>query len=283
MSHSKPAPPKRHSAINLNFCAALKIPSNAADCCPEFGYTEHPRSTGFSHSAYAFAQMTNVYKCYRTKIGEIIWMPCDATCNVKCHLLNVSCCIVALMRTMPRTRLESSPKLICQLRKIITNVVRTMPSEFGRTIMVRTCSYPLWRMSCGPGTCAGGKKKRTFLGTLGAVFDTESFARRNRFASPHPRESVDQQVWPFYNSLPDGLMSFYRFMIYVFYGFSWSFCAPKIFQGHRRFRAQKRFQLNKVYAESFSLRFVKSRFSDSPSPTKFRTCTDCWGYGVAQA
>lgn len=46
--------------MNLNFCAALKIPSNAADCCPEFGYTEHPRSTGFSHSAYAFAQMTNV-------------------------------------------------------------------------------------------------------------------------------------------------------------------------------------------------------------------------------
>lgn len=64
------------------------------------------------------------------------------------------------------------------------------------------------------------KKKRTFLGTLGAVFDTESFAHRNRFASAHPRESVDQQVWPFYNSLPDGLMSFYRFMIHVFYGFS---------------------------------------------------------------
>lgn len=188
------------------------------------------------------------------------------------------------IRNIPGRQASHIVLMLLHKWQMYTNVTEQKSEKsFGCHVMRRATLSALWRMSCGPGTCAGGKKKRTFLGTLGAVFDTESFARRNRFASPHPRESVDQQVWPFYNSLPDGLMSFYRFMIYVFYGFSWSFCAPKIFQGHRRFRAQKRFQLNKVYAESFSLRFVKSRFSDSPSPTKFRTCTDCWGYGVAQA
>ncbi len=160
MSHSKPehphhpkgtrpwiwtsAQPSKYLAIPLQGLHTLRSPQSHEYCCPEFRYTEHPRSTGFSHSAYAFAND----KCCRSdnKIGEILRMPCDAWGDATFGMSRAaSLRSWGLCLGHSWNDHEWSPKSIYP-KKITTNGVRTFPylEEWSCVLLVSCPHFLTW-------------------------------------------------------------------------------------------------------------------------------------------